>query len=145
MPDIVDRATRSRMMSNVRVTDTEPELVVRRFLHRRGFRYRLNAPDLPGRPDVVLPKHRAVIFVNGCFWHAHEGCALFQAPKTRQDFWNNKLMSNRERDTRNRNNLLSQGWRVATVWECATRDDLSRLARLVGWIRSDQASLDIGC
>ena len=129
MPDIVDPATRSRMMSNVRVTDTEPELVVRRFLHRRGFRYRLNAPDLPGRPDVVLPKHRAVIFVNGCFWHRHKGCRSAYTPKTRKEFWKKKFLENINRDKRSRTALEKDGWRVLIVWECEIRsiDEVQKL------------------
>ena len=121
MPDIVDRATRSRMMSNVRVTDTEPELVVRRFLHRRGFRYRLNAPDLPGRPDVVLPKHGAVIFVNGCFWHAHN-CKLFRLPKSNKKFWREKLSLNKKRDKKNDRKIRKMGYRLLCIPECKIRN-----------------------
>ena len=131
------------MMSGIRVAGTEPELVVRRFLHHRGFRYRLNAADLPGRPDLVLPKYRAVIFVNGCFWHAHAGCPLFRLPKSRREFWQKKLMANRARDTRNCSELSEQGWRVATVWECVTRGNQPDLGALVDWLVSDHHVLDL--
>jgi DNA mismatch endonuclease (patch repair protein) len=118
--DRVDGATRGRMMSAVRAKDTAPEMLVRRELHARGFRYRLHDRKLPGRPDLVLPRHRAAIFVNGCFWHLHE-CELFRWPETRKDFWREKLTGNRERDNLNRERLAALGWRHAVIWECALR------------------------
>ena len=144
MSDLVDPAKRNQMMSGVRVAGTQPELVVRRFLHHRGFRYRLNVANLPGRPDLVLPKHKAAIFVNGCFWHAHAGCHLFRLPKSRREFWQQKLMSNRARDTRNYSELSGQGRRVATVWECATRGNQPDLGALVDWLVSNHHVLDLG-
>lgn len=122
MPDIVDKATRSRMMSGIRGKDTKPELEVRRFLHRLGFRYRLHDKRLPGRPDVVLPKYRTVVFVHGCFWHQHPGCRLATKPDTNGEFWRDKLRSNTVRDARNQSKLVELGWRTITVWECQTGD-----------------------
>lgn len=120
MPD-KNSLSRSEMMSRIGSKNTKPEIVVRRGLHAAGFRYRLHQGDLPGRPDVVLPKHRAVIFVNGCFWHRHEGCANFRMPKTNTEFWRQKIESNVVRDRATAEKLREQGWRVMVVWECATR------------------------
>lgn len=119
MVDIVDRATRSRMMAGIRGKDTKPELLIRKALHAAGFRYRLHA-KLPGRPDIVLPKHGAAIFVHGCFWHGHD-CHLFKWPATRQAFWKQKIEGNRARDARNLADLRADGWRILTVWECAIK------------------------
>ena len=107
-------------MSRIRGRDTKPELLVRHGLHARGFRYRLHRRDLPGRPDLVLPARRAVIFVHGCFWHDH-GCRLCRLPSTRPDFWQEKLRRNRERDAMNVHLLATAGWRVLTIWECSLR------------------------
>ncbi|AFD28107.1 DNA mismatch endonuclease vsr (plasmid) [Deinococcus gobiensis I-0] len=107
-------------MSRIRAKDTKPEMVVRRLLHGAGFRYRLNDRRLPGTPDLVLPKYRAVIFIHGCFWHRHH-CPLFHWPKSRQEFWVAKLTRNVERDQEASKQLLEAGWRVLTVWECALR------------------------
>lgn len=107
-------------MSAIRGVDTRPEMQIRRGLHARGFRYRLHDRRLPGTPDLVLPKHHAVIFVNGCFWHGH-GCPLFRWPATRQEFWRAKITGNMERDARNDAILLAGGWRIATIWECALK------------------------
>lgn len=106
------------MMSGIRGRDTKPELAVRRYLHGRGFRYRLHARELPGRPDIVLPRHRTVVFVHGCFWHRHEGCRFAYTPKTRQEFWLPKLEGNAVRDARDQQQLADLGWRVEVVWEC---------------------------
>lgn len=129
------------MMAGIRATDTVPELVVRRFLHSRGFRYRLHRADLPGKPDIVLPKYRAVVMVHGCYWHRHHGCKLAYNPKTRQEFWESKFNSNVKRDARNREQLLESGWRVMTIWECLLRDNSLRdegLEYLAYWLRSKQ-------
>lgn len=138
MTDVVDAATRSRMMSGIRARNTGPERLVRSLLHRQGFRFRLNARDLPGHPDIVLPRHHAVVLVHGCFWHGH-GCALFRWPQTREDFWRDKIRRNQDRDQMVRNALLDAGWRVGTVWECALRGtgvDLSGVAARMGhWLR----------
>lgn len=122
MSDIVDPMTRSRMMSGIRGKDTKPELAVRRALHRAGYRFRLHRKDLPGCPDIVLPKYRAVIFVHGCFWHGH-GCRYFKIPKTRTDFWLDKIMANAKRDRLNAESLRAAGWLVLTVWECDIIDN----------------------
>jgi DNA mismatch endonuclease (patch repair protein) len=128
VPDIVDQATRSRMMSGIRGRDTQPELKVRRYLHALGFRFRVHARDLPGRPDLVLTRYRTAIFVHGCFWHQHAGCRLAARPDTNGAFWRAKLSGNVERDKRQEDELRSLGWRVATVWECEGEDRLERLA-----------------
>lgn len=119
MADIVDRETRSRMMSGIRGKDTKPEIVVRKLLHKHGFRFRLHRKDLPGRPDIVLPKHRAVVFVNGCYWHGHDDCHLFRLPASRREFWEKKISDNRTRDLNVRKSLADAGWKVIDVWECA--------------------------
>jgi DNA mismatch endonuclease, patch repair protein len=116
--DIVDAKTRSRMMRSIRGKDTKPELLLRRGLHARGFRYRLHHTGLPGRPDLVFPSRRAAVFVHGCFWHRHPDCPKATTPATRQDFWQNKFAENTARDRRNIDQLESAGWRVLIVWEC---------------------------
>jgi DNA mismatch endonuclease (patch repair protein) len=140
MVDTVDAATRSRIMSGIRGRNTKPEILIRSLLHRRGFRFRLDARDLPGRPDIVLPRYRAVIFVHGCFWHGHD-CHLFKWPQTRPEFWRDKISRNRANDARAQAALLDADWRVATVWECALRGanrDLDGvLQRLVDWLHGD--------
>lgn len=130
MTDIVDSKTRSRMMSSIRGSNTGPELSVRRYLHARGFRYRLHRQDFPGKPDLVLPKHRLVIFVHGCFWHRHEGCFYATSPATRKDFWRKKLEGNTARDKRQQGELISSGWRVLVIWECGLKhqfDDIQTI------------------
>ena len=118
--DTVDAPTRSRIMAQIRSRNTKPELSIRRALHARGFRYRLHAPQLPGRPDIVLPRYRAVILVHGCFWHGH-GCVLFRRPKSNVSYWETKINRNRQRDASIRTALELAGWRHLTVWECAIR------------------------
>lgn len=147
MADIVPAATRSRMMAGIRGKDTKPELLLRRELHRRGFRFRLHRRDLPGTPDLVFPRWSAVLFVDGCFWHGHD-CHLFRLPKTRPEFWRAKIDRNRENDRRSREALATQGWRVGKVWECAlkgrTRRDFDALANAVAnWIPSGRDSFEI--
>lgn len=122
MADVVDAGTRSRMMSGIRGRDTKPELLVRKALFAEGFRFRLHRRDLPGAPDIVLPRHRVAIFVHGCFWHMHAGCRLAKMPATRTEFWSKKLGGNVERDARAVEDLVAVGWRVLIVWECATRN-----------------------
>jgi DNA mismatch endonuclease (patch repair protein) len=118
--DIVDPATRSRMMAGIRGKNTRPELMVRKALHRSGLRYKLNDKSLPGKPDMVFPKHRAVVFVHGCFWHGHD-CHLFRMPATRRDFWETKIHSNKKRDRLVATQLRAAGWRSLVIWECAIR------------------------
>jgi len=120
MVDVLTPQQRQLNMSRIRGRDTRPEMIVRCGLHALGFRYRLQDRKLPGRPDLVFPRHKAVIFVHGCFWHGHD-CHLFKVPSTRQDFWVSKIASNRSRDERSVTALLEQGWRVATVWECSLK------------------------
>lgn len=141
MTDVVDAPTRSRMMGGIRSQNTQPELMVRSVLHGAGFRFRLDS-TLPGRPDIVLPRYKAVIFVHGCFWHAH-ACKFFKTPSTRQPFWIGKLSANVTRDRRTCRDLLRDGWRVAVVWECATRasrQDSTRLSHvLTHWLLNSKA------
>lgn len=118
--DIVSAETRSRMMSGIRTRDTKPEVLFRKGLHRRGYRYRLQSKHVPGKPDFVLPRYRVAAFVHGCFWHRH-GCHLFKWPRTRPEFWRAKLDRNRERDDEVAGELKHTGWRQLTVWECAFR------------------------
>ena len=125
MADIVDRKTRSRMMAGIKGKDTGPEMLVRRFLHKAGFRYRLHDYNLPGCPDLVLPRYRIVIFVNGCFWHRHQGCKLAYLPKTNLDKWQKKFDQNVLRDQVNIDKLERAEWRVFVVWECSLRKNAS--------------------
>ncbi|WP_379655037.1 very short patch repair endonuclease [Pseudoxanthomonas sp. UC19_8] len=129
-------------MSGIRGKNTRPEWIVRRALHARGFRYRLHVRDLPGRPDIVLPKHRAVIFVHGCFWHGHD-CPLFRWPKTRPEFWQAKINRNRANDTKHQSELRADGWRVGIVWECALRQYVDVGVILAEWIDSDRVACEI--
>lgn len=130
MADTVDAATRSRMMSAIRGRDTMPELMVRKYLHRAGLRFRLGGAGLPGRPDIVLPRHRVALFVHGCFWHRHEGCRFATTPKTNADFWNAKFAQNLRRDTVSEDKLRAFGWSPMVIWECET-SDVDALDRLV--------------
>jgi len=137
LTDVVDAKTRSRMMSGIRGRNTKPEMLVRRSLFKAGFRFRLHRRDLPGVPDVVLPGRRVAIFVHGCFWHMHPGCGNAKLPSTRPEFWLAKLSNNVNRDREARDALLADGWRVLTVWECATRDRENQAAlpeTLRAWI-----------
>lgn len=147
MPDIVDPETRSRMMSGIKGKNTKPELMVRKALHARGFRYRLHDPKVAGKPDMVFPRLKAVIFVNGCFWHGHD-CYLHKLPATRTAFWKAKFERNRQRDDTVRKTLRDTGWRVFTIWECALRGREkigldSVVDRVVGWLSSDADSTEI--
>lgn len=133
-------------MSGIRAKDTKPEILVRRALHALGFRYRLHDRRLPGRPDIVLPRYRAVVFIHGCFWHGHD-CRLFKEPGTRRDFWLSKIERNRANDSKHADALAGAGWRVATVWECALRGKQASAdavaARLAQWFRGTSASIEI--
>jgi len=120
MADVLTREQRRLNMSRIRGKDTKPEMLIRRGLHARGLRYRLHDRSLPGRPDLVFPKYSTVVFIHGCFWHAH-GCSLSKFPQTRQDFWTAKLLANAQRDRQATETLTSAGWRVLIVWECAIR------------------------
>lgn len=118
MADVHDKATRSYNMSRIKGKDTKPEMLVRRFLHANGFRYRLHVKDLPGKPDIILSKYRTVIFVHGCFWHGHEGCKYFKLPGTRTEWWREKIDRNKENDTKAVRSLRKAGWKVISIWEC---------------------------
>ncbi|MBI6164768.1 DNA mismatch endonuclease Vsr [Serratia liquefaciens] len=120
--DIVDSKTRSRMMSGIRHKHTKPELLVRKFLYAHGFRFRLHVKDLPGTPDIVLPRYSLCIFIHGCFWHHHNGCRFATTPKTHPEFWREKLVSNRQRDIRVKIMLNALGWRVFEIWECGIKN-----------------------
>ncbi|WP_273861194.1 very short patch repair endonuclease [Pseudomonas sp. LA5] len=133
--DIVDPARRSRMMATIRGKDTKPEMLVRRFLHAHGFRFRLHRADLPGKPDIVLPRLRSCIFVHGCFWHRHPGCRYAVLPKTRAEFWADKLEGNVERDRQAIEALRNAGWIVFIVWECELRDSETALQNLLQKLR----------
>lgn len=138
--DIVSREKRSRMMSGIRSRDTKPELLIRKALYARGFRYRLQGKNIPGKPDLVLKKYNAVIFIHGCFWHRHN-CHLFKWPSTSKEFWKKKIEGNVKRDRKNRKLLQEQGWRIATIWECALKGKTKRdpdilIDRLFEWILS---------
>lgn len=144
MVDIVDKKTRSTMMAGIRSKDTRPELVVRRHLHQRGFRFRLHAKGLPGRPDLVLPKWKVAIQVNGCFWHGHTGCPRYRIPTTRRAFWLQKIRANRSRDRRALKRLCAAGWRVAVVWECSLIEAPESVAGILEqFIRGAKAALVI--
>jgi len=136
--DIVSPTVRSRMMSGIRGKNTRPELLIRRILFAAGYRFRLHRKDLPGTPDIVLSKYRAVIFIHGCFWHMHDGCRFAKIPSSRKQFWRRKLAGNRERDRRSIDELMAAGWRVLVVWECMTRSETSCNAlsqRLDSWLQ----------
>lgn len=121
MADIHSKETRSYNMSRIKGRDTKPEMLVRKLLFFRGFRYRLYSKKLPGKPDIIFPKYKTVIFINGCFWHGHEKCRYFVVPKTRTDFWLSKINTNILNDKKNAAQLESMGWHVITVWECELR------------------------
>lgn len=123
MPDVFHRSVRSYIMSRIRGKDTTPELVVRRFLHSQGYRFRLHVRHLPGRPDIVLPKHKTVVFVHGCFWHGHAVCQRGRRPQTNSAFWNEKLDNNRRRDRKAARLLARLGWKRIVVWECRMKGD----------------------
>jgi DNA mismatch endonuclease (patch repair protein) len=135
------------MMSGIRGKHTRPEMILRGGLHRRGFRFRLHGTGMPGKPDLIFPKHRAVLFAQGCFWHGHE-CHLFKWPKSRVEFWHGKINENRQRDRLWIQKLRDSGWRVGEVWECALKGR-TRLAvaevldRCERWLRSDSPTLEV--
>lgn len=141
MTDTLTHQERSRCMALVRSTDTKPELLVRRMLWRMGFRYRVHMRDLPGKPDIVFRKRKKAIFVNGCFWHMHEGCARGRLPKSRLEFWVPKLVGNKARDARNLKSLVEAGWSVLVIWECETKNGAAleeRLRRFLTDLANDE-------
>ena len=129
MTDIFTPEKRSEVMSRIRGRNTKPEVALRSMLHRLGYRFTVSGPknkSLPGKPDIVLPKYRTVIFVHGCFWHGHENCRIFKMPTSRRQWWSAKIMGNRARDKRNEAALLAMGWNVVTIWECALNSMAAR-------------------
>lgn len=145
--DVVTPEARSRMMAGIRGKDTKPELLIRSALHRAGFRFRLHQTSLPGKPDLVLPRYQAAIFVHGCFWHGHD-CHLFRWPATREAFWREKIGRNIARDSQQMADLAGAGWRVAVVMECAlkgrTRLPFPDIVETLGlWLKSDEKVLEI--
>lgn len=134
MTDIVDKQTRSRMMSNIQSTDTKPEMAVRRILYRAGLRYRLHVPTLPGKPDIVMQRYKLCIFVHGCFWHRHSNCNYASTPATRGEFWQKKFTQNSLRDRAAVNALKERGWRVFILWECGIKK------QSIDWLPSVVAS-----
>lgn len=141
MADIVDSLTRTRMMAGIRSANTAPELSLRKLLHGHGYRYRLHSKNLPGKPDLVFPKYRAIIFVHGCFWHGH-GCPAFRLPSTNRQFWESKIQGNRKRDHSQRMQLTKMGWKNKNIWECEIRqamkkNSMDKLAEKIGiWLKS---------
>lgn len=140
------KAERSLNMSRIRAKDTKPELTIRRLLFADGFRYRIHVKTLPGTPDLVLPKYRAVIFVHGCFWHGHDGCKYAKLPETHGEFWRGKISKNKERDQRVRQELVSGGWRVLTIWTCSIKNQAKvkeTYTQVKDWIlnKADQSVL----
>ena len=134
MTDTVPSATRSRIMSRIKSKGTKPEVIVRRLLHGLGYRYRLHRTDLPGRPDLVFPSRRKVVFVNGCFWHYHQGCAQAHIPADNREYWEPKLNRTKLRDERNIALLKEEGWAVETVWECQLKDMAKITERLINFL-----------
>lgn len=138
MADIKSKEARSKNMSAIKGKNTKPEVIVRKYLFSRGFRYRINVSQLPGKPDIVLAKYKTVIFINGCFWHLHADCKYFVWPKQNADFWRNKITGNAERDKRNYNALIAAGWQVLIVWECQLKQSREEtLTALVKGIESN--------
>lgn len=147
MPDVHSAGTRSRNMAAIRGRDTKPEILIRKGLFAAGFRYRLHDRRLPGRPDLVLPKYRAVIFINGCFWHGHD-CPMFRWPETREEFWREKIRGNIARDQRNHKAVDAMGWRRAVIWECALKGGRKVSAdavvrQVAKWLTSEEKLLNI--
>ena len=147
MTDIVSSETRSRMMSGIKGKDTRLEMLLRRGLHRAGYRFRTHKKDLPGKPDIVLPRHKAIVQANGCFWHGHD-CSLFKVPSTNREKWKEKIDRNRERDQRNRDALEAAGWRVLDVWECSVKgpdrlESLDVIQFVCDWVGSGEVSAEL--
>jgi DNA mismatch endonuclease (patch repair protein) len=132
MSDVFSKEKRSHIMSRVRATETKPEVKVRKFIFSKGFRYRKNSKSLPGKPDIVLPKFKTVIFVNGCFWHGHKNCNAASIPKSNKSYWKNKIDANIVRDKKKKTELRKAGWRVHVIWECQITN--KRLENLVSKI-----------
>lgn len=147
MADRVDSIIRSQMMAAVKSHNTKPELLIRSLLHKKGFRFRLHVKELPGKPDIVLPKYRSVILINGCFWHGHENCRFFKIPSTRTEFWEEKIYKNKINDSKAIAKLLAENWRVCVIWQCKIREskkDLTALADTISnFITGKEAFLEL--
>lgn len=139
MSDVLTTEQRHRCMSRVRSKNTKPEIMVRQFLFSHGFRYRINRKDLPGKPDIVLPKYKTVVFINGCFWHGHENCKYATIPETNRDFWQTKISRNIERDKQTREKLVADGWNVIDIWQCQlkSKDKQFTLNNLISILRNE--------
>ena len=146
MADIVDQTTRSRMMSGIKNKNTKPEIAIRKLLYKRGFRYRLHTPKLPGKPDIVLNKYNAVIFIHGCFWHGHD-CRLFKWPKSHPEFWKKKIEYNRHKDQKVMQELKTLGCRICVIWECSIKyaktDFFAIIEEISIWLRSDSYYMEL--
>ena len=147
MTDSISVERRSQIMALVGSKDTKPELLIRKGLHARGFRYRLHVKELPGKPDLVFPRYKSVILINGCFWHGHS-CQLYRFPKSNTNYWKQKIARNIERDTSNRQSLHDEGWRVLTIWECALKGreklELEQVVALAAaWLRASSSISEI--
>jgi DNA mismatch endonuclease (patch repair protein) len=127
MADVHSKEIRSYNMSKIKGKDTKPEILVRKFLFSKGLRFRLHDKKLPGKPDLVFPKYKTVIFINGCFWHGHEGCRYFVIPKTRTDWWLNKIIANQKRDSESYNFLKSHNWKIIIIWECQLKPKIREI------------------
>lgn len=138
MTDVHDKLTRSYNMSQIKGKNTKPEMVVRKYIFSKGFRYRLHDKKLPGKPDIVLTRFRTVVFIHGCFWHGHENCRYFKLPKTRSEWWRNKIERNKQTDIQNKRTLENDGWKVITIFECKLKPDLrsKTLENLVNYLKS---------
>jgi DNA mismatch endonuclease (patch repair protein) len=147
MVDIVDSITRSRMMAGIKSRNTKPELLIRSLLHNRGFRFRLHVKDLPGKPDIVLPKYHSVIFINGCFWHGHKNCRFFKLPSTRPEFWKEKILKYQNNDARSVNLLLAKNWKVCIIWECSIRGAKKNpeevIDTVINWLTGNEIFLEV--
>ncbi len=134
------------MMSGIRGKNTKPEIIIRSFLHRSGFRFRLHDSRLPGKPDIILKRYNAIIFVHGCFWHKHD-CQLFKWPKTRPEFWREKILRNVENDKKVLSEIQSQGWRVCIIWECSIKgakgDITEAMSRVIDWLKGEEVFMEI--
>lgn len=133
---------RSRNMAAIKSKNTKPELLVRRYLHAQGFRYRLHFPHLPGKPDLVLKKYRLVVHVHGCFWHRHRNCFYSSVPQARPEFWRNKFLGNIQRDRKNNELLRSRGWRILVIWECGLKHRIENLPDLCPLIKGDRLIME---
>ena len=147
MVDVHTAAVRSKNMAAIKNKNTKPELIIRKLIHGAGYRYSLHSKALPGKPDIVLKKYKAIINVNGCFWHAHD-CHLFKLPRTRTSFWQEKISGNTRNDERHTKQLRSKGWKISTVWECAIKGKTQLvpdqiLQTLEAWLRSREQVIEI--